>query len=310
VDLSTLTTEQRNKRTRDVDRLSTLAIVDLINSEDARVIKAVRSQRRKIAAAVEQVTAAFKGGGRLFYVGAGTSGRLGVLDAAECPPTFGTNPEMVQGIIAGGEAALVRSVEGAEDKPETGAAAIEAKGVRAGDVLVGIAASGRTPFVEGALARARERGIKTVLITCAKDPDAARWADMVINPITGPEAVTGSTRMKAGTATKLILNTITTAAMIKLGKVYGNLMVDLRATNEKLRDRAQRIVMAAAGVDRERAVTLLNSAQGHAKVAIVMHKLRLDYEAAVKRLNACEGLVRKALGKGRKSHRRAGGPLT
>jgi N-acetylmuramic acid 6-phosphate etherase len=298
MDLSRLTTEQRNKRTRDVDRLSTLAIVDLVNSEDARIIGAVRSQRRKIAAAVELVTAAFKRGGRLFYVGAGTSGRLGVLDAAECPPTFGTNPEMVQGIIAGGEAALVRSVEGAEDKPETGAMAIEAKGVRAGDVLVGIAASGRTPFVEGALARARRLGVKTVLITCVKDPNAARWADIVVNPITGPEVVTGSTRMKAGTATKLVLNTITTAAMIKLGKVYGNLMVDLRATNEKLRDRAQRIVMAAAGVDRVKAIELLNAAQGHAKVAIVMHELGLDYEAAVKRLNACEGFVRKALDKG------------
>ena len=296
VDLSKLTTEQRNKRTRNADKLSVLAIVDLINSEDARVIRAVRSQRRKIAAVVDLVTEAFKAGGRLFYVGAGTSGRLGVLDAAECPPTFGTDPQMVQGIIAGGEPALVRSVEGAEDRPEFGAQAIEAKGVRKNDVLVGIAASGRTPFVEGALAHARGLGIRTVLITCAKAPDAARWADILINPMTGPEVVTGSTRMKAGTATKLILNTITTAAMIRLGKVYGNLMVDLRATNDKLRDRAQRIVMAAAGVDRARAVQLLNEAQGHAKAAIVMHKLGLGYKEAVKRLDACGGFVRAALG--------------
>jgi N-acetylmuramic acid 6-phosphate etherase len=296
VDLSKLTTEQRNKRTRNADKLSALAIVDLINSEDARVIRAVRSQRRKIAAVVDLVTAAFKAGGRLFYVGAGTSGRLGVLDAAECPPTFGTDPQMVQGIIAGGEPALVRSVEGAEDRPEFGAQAVEAKGLRRKDVLVGIAASGRTPFVEGALAHARGLGIRTVLITCAKDPGAARWADILINPITGPEVLTGSTRMKAGTATKLILNTITTAAMIRLGKVYGNLMVDLRATNDKLRDRAQRIVMAAAGVDRARAVQLLNEAHGHAKAAIVMHKLGLGYKEAVKRLDAYGGFVRAALG--------------
>ena len=296
VDLSKLTTEQRNKRTRNVDKLEALAIVDLINSEDARVIRAVHSQRRKIAAVVDLVTAAFKAGGRLFYVGAGTSGRMGVLDAAECPPTFGTDPQMVQGIIAGGEPALVRSVEGAEDRPEFGAQAVEAKRLRRNDVLVGIAASGRTPFVEGALAHARDLGIRTVLITCAKSPGAARWADILINPITGPEVVTGSTRMKAGTATKLILNTITTAAMIRLGKVYGNLMVDLGATNEKLRDRAQRIVMAAAGVERERAVQLLNQAHGHAKAAIVMYKLGLGYDEAVKRLDACGGFVRAALG--------------
>ena len=294
-DLSKLTTEQENRRSRDIDRLSTLEIVDLINSEDAKVIGAVRSQRRQIAQAVEWVSAAFKSGGRLFYVGAGTSGRLGVLDAAECPPTFGSRPDLVQGIIAGGEAALVRSVEGAEDRPESGGQAVDGRGITRRDILIGIAASGRTPFVEGALARAREQGVRTVLITCAKDADAAKWADLVINPITGPEVITGSTRMKAGTATKLVLNTITTTAMVKLGKVYGNLMVDLRAVNDKLRDRAQRIVMAAAGVDRPTAVQLLEKAQGHAKTAIVMHKLDVGYDHAVKRLEECGGFVREAL---------------
>ena len=306
-DLSRLTTEQRNHRTRNIDRLSPLQIVELINSEDARVISAVRSQRRQIAATVALVTTAFRAGGRLIYVGAGTSGRLGVLDAAECPPTFGTEPGLVQGIIAGGNKALVRSVEGAEDRPEPGAQAINAKRLTKNDVLVGIAASGRTPFVEGALARAHQRGAKTVLITCSKDPDAARWADIVINPITGPEVITGSTRMKAGTATKLVLNTITTAAMVKLGKVYGNLMVDLRATNEKLRDRAQRIVMTAAGVDRPTASRLLKEAQGRAKVAIVMHKVGIGYQEALKRLAACGGSVRAALAKERKLRLHEGG---
>lgn len=296
VDLSRLTTEQRNWRSRHIDRLSTLEIVDLINFEDQRVIRAVHSQRRKIAAAVELIAAALKTGGRLIYVGAGTSGRLGVLDAAECPPTFGTDPKMVQGIIAGGKQALVRSVEGAEDHPEHGAQAVAAKRLTAKDILVGIAASGRTPFVEGALAYARKIGAKTVVITCVKDADAAKWADIVIAPITGPEVVTGSTRMKAGTATKLVLNTLTTAAMIKLGKVYGNLMVDLRAINEKLRDRAQRIVMAAAGVNRKTAIRLLKKAEGHAKVAIVMARLGLSYPEALRRLEECGGFVRAALG--------------
>jgi N-acetylmuramic acid 6-phosphate etherase len=230
-----------------------------------------------------------------------------VLDAAECPPTFGTAPRLVHGIIAGGYKALVRSVEGAEDRPEPGAQAVDAERLTTNDVLVGIAASGRTPFVEGALARARHRGAKTVLITCSKDPGAARWADIVINPITGPEVITGSTRMKAGTATKLVLNTITTSAMIKLGKVYGNLMVDLRATNEKLRDRAQRIVMTAAGVNRVTASQLLKQAQGHAKVAIVMHKLGIGYQAALTRLAVCDGSVRAALSNDRKLRNQKGG---
>ncbi len=295
VDLSRVTTEQRNRRSQKIDTFSTLQIVDLINREDAHVIRAVRSQRRRIATAVDWVTEAFRAGGRLFYAGAGTSGRLGVLDAAECPPTFGTNAEMVQGIIAGGAEALTRSVEGAEDKSGGGAAAIQDRQVTPKDIVVGIAASGRTPFVEGALARARELGARTILLTCSRDPDAAKWADLVISPITGPEVVTGSTRMKAGTATKLVLNTITTSAMVKLGKVYGNLMVDLRAVNEKLHDRAQRIVMETASVDRQTAVRLLNEAQGHAKVAIVMHKLGLEYSEAVKRLEACQGFVRRAL---------------
>jgi N-acetylmuramic acid 6-phosphate etherase len=270
------TTEKRNRASRNIDRFSTQQIVDLINGEDARVPTAVARQRKQMAKAIDVIVERFRQGGRLFYVGAGTSGRLGVLDASECPPTFGVSPSLVQGIIAGGRRALVRAVEGAEDYADDGAKAIESKRVRAQDVVVGLAACGMTPFVHGALKQARGVGAATIFITCA--PEAVRQipAEIIINPVVGPEVVTGSTRMKAGTATKLVLNTLTTGAMIRLGKVYGNLMVDLQATNEKLRDRSVRIVMEMTGLSRPRAAKLLARAQGKVKAALVMHFRRVD----------------------------------
>ena len=228
-------TERRNARTADIDLASPLEIVDLITAEDETVPSAVRKEREAIARVIERAVSTFRNGGRLFYVGAGTSGRLGVLDASECPPTFGTDPEMVQGIIAGGAAALTRSQEGAEDRVDAAAEDLSRAGVRAGDLVVGIAASGTTPYVRHALAYARGVGASTALVACSPPPAEMRdLADMIVLPLTGPEVVTGSTRMKAGTATKLVLNMITTGAMIRLGKTYGNLMVDLRATNAKL----------------------------------------------------------------------------
>lgn len=295
IDRGKLTTERRNERTRDIDCKSTREIVELINSEDAKVIEAVRAELDHVAGAADLIVAAFRKGGRLFYVGAGTSGRLGVLDASECPPTYGTERGMVQGIIAGGNEALVQSVEGAEDRPEDGARDLDARGPGSNDVVVGIATSGTTPYVRGALARAREIGARTVFVCCNPEVRGEVAADVTILPVTGPEVVTGSTRMKAGTATKLVLNMLTTTAMIRLGKVYENLMVDLQVKNEKLRDRSQRILMTVAGVSREEADELLKRAQGHAKAAIVMKKLGLTYEEAVKRLAECDGFVRRAL---------------
>jgi N-acetylmuramic acid 6-phosphate etherase len=289
------TTEKRNPRSAGVDRMTTLEIVDLINSEDRTVPQAVGSQRERIAKAIDVIVGQFLAGGRLFYVGAGTSGRLGVLDASECPPTFGVKPSMVQGIIAGGKRALVRSIEGAEDHPNDGAKAIDKKRVSNKDVVVGLAACGLTPFVRGALQRARRIGAKTICVTCAPEAVGVIPVEIVINPVVGPEIVTGSTRMKAGTATKLVLNTLTTAAMIKLGKVYGNLMVDLRAVNDKLRDRSVRIVMELTGVSRARATALLNRADGKLKPAVVMHFRNVDLQSAMRILDECNQSLRKAI---------------
>ena len=248
-------TEKRNPRTVNIDLASPLEIVDLMAAEDARVPEAVHSQREAIAHAIEEAEATFRRGGRLFYVGAGTSGRLGVLDASEMPPTYGTDPDMVQGIIAGGHKALTRSQEGAEDRLESAVEDLDAHGVRKGDFVIGIAASGTTPYVRRALAHAREIGARTALVACSPPPDDTRQlVDILMLPITGPEVVTGSTRMKAGTATKLVLNTITTGAMIRLGKTYGNLMVDLRATNKKLEDRSERIIAKVCDLTREEAL--------------------------------------------------------
>lgn len=285
-------TEQPNPRSEAVDRLSAPDIVRLINREDATVAQAVEREAAAIARAVELAVAAFRGGGRLIYVGAGTSGRLGVLDAAEMPPTYGTDPGMVQGVIAGGLEALVRSREGAEDHPRDGAAAMDGKGVGASDFVLGIAASGTTPYVHGALARARERGARTGFLLCTPPGRELLDAhDVVIAPLTGPEVVTGSTRMKAGTATKMVLNTITTAAMVRLGKVHGNLMVDLRVTCAKLQDRGERILMGTLGLGRGEARVLLGEAGGHVKTALAMRRLGVGAGEAAVALARVQGVV-------------------
>ena len=283
-------TERRNPRSRGVGSLSPIEIADLINAEDRTVAEAVGAEREAIARAIELATEAFGSGGRLIYVGAGTSGRLGVLDAAERPPTFGTDPKMVRGIVAGGHTALVRAREGAEDDPEGGASAIDEREVAECDFVFGIATSGTTPYVHGALRRARERGARTGLLLCTyPDKELTRTHDVVIAPLVGPEVITGSTRMKAGTATKLVLNTITTGAMIRMGKVYGNLMADLRVTCEKLRDRGERILMEVLGVDRERAAELLQAADGGVKKALVMGAKRLSPSRAQAELDEVDG---------------------
>ena len=290
-------TEQRNPRSRRVDRLSALEIAELINAEDRLVAQAVGEEREAIARAMELAVEAFRAGGRLIYVGAGTSGRLGVLDASEMPPTFGINPGMVQGIIAGGYAALVVAQEGAEDLPEGGAEALEERDVGPKDFVLGIATSGSTPFVHGALARARELGARTGFLLCTHPTEElTRTHDVVIAPLVGPEVITGSTRMKAGTATKLVLNTITTGAMILLGKVYGNLMVDLQLTCQKLQDRGERILMETLAIDRGQATALLERADGQVKVAIVMGKLDVGQEEAHDRLHEVEGVVSRVVG--------------
>jgi N-acetylmuramic acid 6-phosphate etherase len=287
-------TERRNPRTASIDLASPLEIVDMINAEDRRVPDAVATQREQIARAIEFAEATFRSGGRLFYVGAGTSGRLGVLDASECPPTFGTKPEMVQGIIAGGLPALTRSQEGAEDVVGNGAHAIDEHGIGEKDFVIGIAASGTTPYVRAALERAAELGATTGILACSPPPaDLVAKVDVTMSPIVGPEAVTGSTRMKAGTATKLVLNTITTGAMIRLGKTYGNLMVDLRATNNKLVDRSQRIVMEVCGISRDEAKKLLEEADKSVKTAIVMQKRGVSRDAARKLLTENGGVIRR-----------------
>jgi len=290
-------TEQRNPRTERIDVASTLEIVDLMNAEDATVAAAVHRERERIAEAIDLVVAALQHGGRLIYVGAGTSGRLGVLDAAECPPTFGTPPSTVVGVIAGGAAALVKSVEGAEDDVNAGAAAMDTAAVTAQDVVVGTAASGTTPYVRAALSRAQTLGAGTVLVTFSTPPKVlAETCDVVIQPIVGPEALTGSTRLKAGTATKFVLNTISTGAMIRLGKVYGNLMVDLMALSDKLRDRGERIVMECGGVDRNKARAAIEQAGGSVKLAIVMAKKGIRREEAQRVLDDAGGFVRRAVG--------------
>ena len=290
-------TEQRNPRTNDIDVATPLEIVDLLNAEDRSVPVAVHGQREAIARAIELVEQAFRHGGRLLYVGAGTSGRLGVLDAAECPPTFGTDAEMVQGVIAGGRDALVRSQEGAEDDEQAGAAALDERHLRPMDLVAGIAASGTTPYVRGALHHARAAGATTLLVTCSDPPaDLVSQCDLVIVVRVGPEALTGSTRLKAGTATKLVLNTITTGAMLRLGKAYGNLMVDLRALSAKLRDRGERIVMETCGVDRAAARRAIDAAGGEVKTAIVMVKQGLTAGAARTAIQAAGGFLRPVAG--------------
>jgi N-acetylmuramic acid 6-phosphate etherase len=290
-------TERRNPRTVGIDVASPQELVDLIAAEDATVPAAVAAARVEIAAALELVETSFRAGGRLLYVGAGTSGRLGILDATECPPTFGTPPEMVQGIIAGGAPAIVRSVEGAEDDPNVAIAEIDARRVDARDTVVGIAASGTTPYVRAALGRAQTHGARTVFVTCSEPPAVLRdTCDVCIVVRTGPEVVTGSTRMKAGTATKLVLNTLTTGAMIRLGKTYGNLMVDLRASNAKLVDRGERIVMEVSGAGREAARAAIEASGGSVRTAIVMATRGVGREQAESLLAEHDNHLRPIIG--------------
>lgn len=285
-------TEQRNPRSMRIDQLTTMEIVDLINAEDRMVAEAVHDERAQIACAIDIVVDCFRKDGRLFYVGAGTSGRLGVLDASEMPPTYRTDPTMVQGIIAGGLPALVRAQEGAEDHPEEGAAAMDEHAVGSFDFVLGIASSGTTPFVHGALKRAKERGARTGLLLCTyPTPEHTRGYDVVIAPLVGPEVITGSTRMKAGTATKMVLNTISTAAMVQMGKVYSNLLVDLQVTCDKLRDRGERILIEMLGIDRAASAELLDSADGHVKTALVMARLGLDRATAEQELERVDGRI-------------------
>lgn len=289
-------TERRNPRTADIDLASPREIAEIINREDHGVAAAVGTQLDRIGQAIALAERTFRSGGRLFYVGAGTSGRLGVLDASECPPTFGTDPEMVQGVIAGGAPALTRAQEGAEDDRDAGRQAMDDRSVGQHDFVVGIAASGTTPYVAAALARAKALGAATAIVACSLLPaEVLEGVDVAIIPIVGPEVVTGSTRMKAGTVTKLVLNSITTGAMIRLGKTYGNLMVDLRATNAKLTDRAERIVAEVCGGTREEARALLRGAGGSVRTAIVMHALGVSREVAERRLDEAGGVIRRVV---------------
>ncbi|MFZ0394064.1 MAG: N-acetylmuramic acid 6-phosphate etherase [Terracidiphilus sp.] len=293
-DLETLLTESRNPATENIDQLSTVEMLQSINEADRWVIDAVAQEIPNIASAVDQIVKRLRSGGHLVYVGAGTSGRLGVLDASECPSTFGVSPEMVQGIIAGGEMALREPTEGAEDDAQAVVTDLQRRGFVRSDVLVGIAASGRTPFVLAGIAYANSLGAMTVGLSCVPGSELARSAQIAITPAVGPEVIAGSTRMKAGTATKLVLNMLSTGSMIRLGCVYGNLMVNLTPTNEKLHQRAVRIVAEVTGMEKDDAAALLEQA-GAVKTAIIMQKSGLSREAAVERIAQSGGRMREAM---------------
>jgi N-acetylmuramic acid 6-phosphate etherase len=295
-DLASLSTESRNPRSMNIDAKSVRDILRIINVEDEKVPLAVSKEISYIAKAVEIVVEALRQGGRLIYVGAGTSGRLGILDAAECPPTFGTDPRMIQGVIAGGKRAVFRSVEGAEDRPSAGRQAIDRKRVTKKDVVCGIAASRRTPFVVAAIERARQRGAKTIFITTNPRSRFNLNVDVAICPDVGPEVIMGSTRMKSGTAQKLVLNMITSAAMIRLGKVYENMMIDLQMKSHKLEERAKRVLMTVTGIDYKTAARKLREANGNVKTAVVMLKANVSAREAKELLRRAGGFVRIALG--------------
>ena len=283
-----LTTESRNPASEAIDSLSALEIVRLINSEDAQVARAVAGEESAIARAIEAITERLAGGGRLVYIGAGTSGRLGVLDAAECPPTFNAPPEQVVGLIAGGRSAMFRAVEGAEDSPQLAADDLKEIGLSSGDALVGIATSGRTPYVIGGMQYAQSQGVYTIGLSCNRDSKLVACSDLIIAPIVGPEVISGSTRMKAGTATKMVLNMLTTGAMVRLGKTYGNLMVDLRASNTKLVARSRRIVSMLTDLCEAEAEKLLSRCDGELKTAVVV-SLKLVTPQEARRLLANAG---------------------
>ncbi|MBN3134020.1 N-acetylmuramic acid 6-phosphate etherase [Pectobacterium brasiliense] len=295
LNLGTLVSETRNPATMTLDQLSTLEMMHAFNQEDRKVPEAIAQVLPAIAEAVDLATASLQEGGRLIYLGAGTSGRLGVLDASECPPTFGVPHGLVIGLIAGGPGALLKAVEGAEDDPALGEADLKALDVTAADMVVGLAASGRTPYVIGALRYARDVGCRTAAISCNPHSPIAQEAQVAISPVVGPEALTGSTRLKSGTAQKLVLNMISTGAMVKLGKVYQNLMVDVKATNVKLLDRACRIVVEATGAEREKARQALVQADNEVKPAILMLLANIDVAAARERLKQHNGYLREAL---------------
>ncbi|MEN6566733.1 MAG: N-acetylmuramic acid 6-phosphate etherase [Veillonellales bacterium] len=295
LEIDGLLTEAVNLQTANIDRLETDDLLKVINAEDSRIAGAVAKEIPRIAVAVEKITAAFEAGGRLVYFGAGSSGRLGVLDAAECPPTFGVEPGLVIGLIAGGDSALVQAVEGAEDQHDGAIRQFQTIKLGGRDVVVGLAASGRTPYVIGGLEYANKVGAFTIAISCTPESAVSKAAKLAITPLVGPEVITGSTRMKAGTAQKLVLNMLTTASMIRLGKVYGNLMVDVRPTNGKLMERAKRIVGQATGVSRERAGEVLAQAGFNPKTAIVMLKRGCSAEQASRYLAAAGGYIRKAI---------------
>ncbi len=298
MDRSHLPTEQRLPESERLDELSAEDIVGVMNEQDRRAVEAVAKVQADVAKVAELVADRLSKGGRLVYFGAGTSGRLGVLDASEIPPTFRADPQQVQGVIAGGREAMFVAQEGAEDSPSGGAAAVDSLEIGKIDVAFGIAAGGTTPFVRGALDRAKERGAATVFLACVGPGDGQATADLEIRPITGPEVVTGSTRLKAGTATKLVLNQVTTTAMVLLGKTHGNRMVDLKASNAKLIDRAARLVMDLAGVDRAEAHRLLDAAGGHVKMAVVMARFACSADEATERLEGVQGRLRAALAGG------------
>lgn len=302
LDLTKFTTEQRNQRSMDLDTMTSLQIVTTMNDEDLRAVQSVTKVLPQVAMAIDWAAETLECGGRVFYMGAGTSGRLGVLDASECPPTFGVSPDLIVGLIAGGETAFIKAVEGAEDSEELGASDLRERGLSDKDLVVGLAASGRTPYVVGGLAYAKATGCKTIAIACNQGSKIGESADLAIEPVPGPEVLTGSTRLKAGTVQKLILNMISTGAMVKIGKVYQNLMVDVQQTNEKLVVRGQNIVMEATDCTRERAVQALADAGGHVKTAIVSVLLDCDAEQAAVALERAHGHVRTAVSGHEKSN--------
>ena len=295
LDLQKITTERRNPLSAHIDELPTLEMVKIVNGEDQKVALAVEKILPEIAQAVDIITDRLAKGGRLFYLGAGTSGRLGILDASECPPTYGVEPELVQGVIAGGIPAIFKAQEGAEDNPELAKEDLAERDFGKGDVLVGIAASGRTPYVIGGLQYARKLGAATIALACSANAAIAEYADIALLPVTGAEVVTGSTRMKAGTAQKLVLNMLSTVTMIKLGKVYGNLMVDVKTSNAKLEERAKNIVMEATGCSREESIAALREARGNAKLAIFIHLTGADFAAGQAALARADGHLAQAL---------------
>lgn len=295
LDLTKFTTEQRNQRSMNLDTMTSLQIVTTMNDEDLRAVQSVTKVLPQVATAIDWAAEALERGGRVFYMGAGTSGRLGVLDASECPPTFGVSPDLIVGLIAGGETAFIKAVEGAEDSEELGASDLRGRGLSDKDLVVGLAASGRTPYVVGGLVYAKATGCKTIAIACNQGSKIGESADLAIEPVPGPEVLTGSTRLKAGTVQKLILNMISTGAMVKIGKVYQNLMVDVQQTNEKLVVRGQNIVMEATGCTRECAIQALADAGGHVKTAIVSVLLDCDAEQAAVALERARGHVRAAV---------------